>query len=229
MSTPRGSSPAAGSLPRLLYVEDEPETAAMVTEVLSDEYLVDHAASAEDGLRLALTQRYDVMVVDRRLPGMSGAELLSAVRTAHLNTPAIMLTALGTVADRVSGLDAGADDYLLKPFDFDELRARLRALRRGRGPVPGREIGDWLFSPSGLALYAPDGSRIPLTRAEGDLLELLTSSPEHVFSREEIVASVFPGGSPGTVDAYVHYIRRKSTPEIIDTVRARGYRSGTPR
>jgi len=229
VSTPRTSPRAAGSLPRLLYVEDETATAAMVVEVLSDEYQVDHALTAEAGLELALGRRYDVMVVDRRLPGMSGAELLQAVRTAHLNTPAIMLTALGTIDDRVSGLDAGADDYLLKPFDFDELRARLRALRRGRGPVSGREIGDWLFSPTGLALYAPDGARIPLTQAEGDLLELLTSSPEHVFTREEIVASVFPGGSPGTVDAYVHYIRRKSTPEIIDTVRARGYRTGTPR
>ncbi|MDR2997441.1 MAG: response regulator transcription factor [Microbacterium sp.] len=223
MSTPKDP------LPRLLYVEDEDQTAAIVTEMLSDEYLVDHARTGEAGLELALGRRYDVMVVDRRLPGLEGAELLSAVRTAHITTPAIMLTALGTVEDRVSGLDAGADDYLLKPFDFDELRARLRALRRGRGPGSRREIGDWLFSSESLALYAPDGGRIPLTQAEGDLLELLTSSPEHVFSREEIVASAFPGGSAGSVDALVHYVRRKSTPEIIDTVRARGYRSGMPR
>lgn len=217
------------TLPRLLYVEDEAEAAAIVVEMLSDEYLVDHARTGEEGLDRALGRRYDVMVVDRRLPGMSGAELLQAVRTAHLATPAIMLTALGTVEDRVSGLDAGADDYLLKPFDFDELRARLRALRRGRGAGIRREIGDWLFSTTSLALYAPDGDRVALTQAEADLLELLTSSPEHVFSREEIVADVFPGGSAGTVDAYVHYIRRKSTPEIIDTVRAHGYRSGMPR
>lgn len=217
------------TLPRLLYVEDEAEAAAIVVEMLSDEYLVDHARTGEEGLDRALGRRYDVMVVDRRLPGMSGAELLQAVRTAHLATPAIMLTALGTVEDRVSGLDAGADDYLLKPFDFDELRARLRALRRGRSAGIRREIGDWLFSTTSLALYAPDGDRVALTQAEADLLELLTSSPEHVFSREEIVADVFPGGSAGTVDAYVHYIRRKSTPEIIDTVRAHGYRSGMPR
>lgn len=222
-------NPSPSALPRLLYVEDEAETAAIVTEVLGDEYLIDHARTGEAGLELALGRRYDVMVVDRRLPGMSGVELLEAVRTAHITTPAIMLTALGTVDDRVSGLDAGADDYLLKPFDFAELRARLRAMRRGRGPGARREIGDWLFSPAALALYAPDGGRIPLTQAESDLLELLTSSPEHVFSRDEIVASVFPGGSAGTVDAYVHYVRRKSTPEIIDTVRARGYRSGMPR
>lgn len=222
-------SAPADALPRLLYVEDEVETAAMVAEVLSDEYAVDHAATGEAGLELALGRRYDVMVVDRRLPGMSGTDLLTAVRTAHITTPAIMLTALGTVDDRVSGLDAGADDYLLKPFDFDELRARLRALRRGRGPGMRREMGDWLFSASALALYAPDGGRIPLTQAEGDLLELLTSSPEHVFSRDEIVASAFPGGSASSVDALVHYVRRKSTPELIETVRARGYRSGMPR
>ncbi|MFE6735007.1 response regulator transcription factor [Microbacterium sp. NPDC057650] len=222
-------SAADDPLPRLLYVEDEAETAAIVTEMLSDEYQVDHARTGEAGIELALGRRYDVMVVDRRLPGLDGTELLSAVRTAHITTPAIMLTALGAVEDRVSGLDAGADDYLLKPFDFDELRARLRALRRGRGPGSRREIGDWLFSSESLALYAPDGARIPLTQAEGDLLELLSSSPEHVFSREEIVASAFPGGSAGSVDALVHYVRRKSTPEIIDTVRARGYRSGMPR
>ena len=215
--------------PRLLYVEDEPETAAMVTEVLSDEYDVDHAASGDEGLARALRNRYDVMVFDRRLPGRSGVDLLEAVRTARIETPVLMLTALGTVDDRVSGLDAGADDYLVKPFDFAELRARLRALRRGRGPGDRRELGDWVFTPASQALYSPRDERITLTAAESDLLELLTSSPEHVFSRDEIVAAVFPGGSPPTVDSYVHYVRRKSTPEIIETVRARGYRAGTPR
>lgn len=215
--------------PRLLYVEDETEIASIVTEVLADEYDIDHATTGEEGLRLALGRRYDVIVVDRRLPGMSGVDLLEAVRTARIATPAIMLTALGAIDDKVSGLDSGADDYLVKPFDFAELRARLRALRRGRGPGDRREIGDWIFTPTSQALYSPADGRIPLTQAETELLELLTSSPEHVFSREEIVASVFPGGSGATVDTYVHYIRRKSTPEIIETVRARGYRAGTPR
>ncbi|MCR2783906.1 MULTISPECIES: response regulator transcription factor [unclassified Microbacterium] len=215
--------------PRLLYVEDESEIASIVNEVLADEYDIDHATTGEEGLRLALGRRYDVMVIDRRLPGMSGVDLLEAVRTARIATPAIMLTALGAVDDKVSGLDAGADDYLVKPFDFAELRARLRALRRGRGAGDRREIGDWVFTPASQALYSPSDGRIALTQAETELLELLTSSPEHVFSRDEIIASVFPGGSAATVDTYVHYIRRKSTPEIIDTVRARGYRAGTPR
>lgn len=226
-----GVSPSVSGAarPRLLYVEDEADIAGIVTEVLADEYDVDHASSGEEGLRLALGRRYDVMVVDRRLPGMSGAQLIEAVRTAHLATPAIMLTALGAVEDRVSGLDAGADDYLVKPFDFAELRARLRALLRGRGAGVRRELGDWVFLPSAQALYSPADGRIPLTVVETELLELLSSSPEHVFSRDEILASVFPGGSANTVDTYVHYIRRKSTPEIIETVRARGYRSGRPR
>ncbi len=223
---PPSSPPAA---PRLLYVEDESEIAAIVVELLGDEYRVDHAATGEEGLRLALGRRYDVMVVDRRLPGLSGVELIAAVRTARIATPVLMLTALGAVEDRVSGLDAGADDYLVKPFDVEELRARLRALRRGRGAGDRRELGDWLFTPASQALYSPADGRIALTQVETELLELLTSSPEHVFTRDEILDSVFPGGSAATVDTYVHYIRRKSTPEIIETVRARGYRSGEPR
>ncbi|MFF2632789.1 response regulator transcription factor [Microbacterium sp. NPDC058021] len=215
--------------PRLLYVEDESDIASIVAEVLADDYEIDVASTGEEGLRLALGRRYDVMVIDRRLPGMSGVDLLEAVRTARITTPALMLTALGAVDDKVSGLDAGADDYLVKPFDFAELRARLRALRRGRGPGDRREIGDWVFTPASQALYSPAAGRITLTPAETELLELLTSSPEHVFTRDEIIASVFPGGSGATVDTYVHYIRRKSTPEIIETVRARGYRAGTPR
>lgn len=222
-------SPARATAPRLLYVEDESDIARIVVEVLGDEYDVDRAATGEEALALALARRYDVMVIDRRLPGMSGVDLVHAIRTARIATPALMLTALGALEDRVSGLDAGADDYLLKPFDFAELRARLRALRRGRGAGDRRELGDWVFTPASQALYSPTEGRIALTQAESELLALLTSSPEHVFSRDEILADVFPGGSAATVDTYVHYIRRKSTPEIIETVRARGYRSGTPR
>lgn len=219
------------ALPALLYVEDEADIAEIVVEILGEHYRVQHVLDAETALSAALGRRFDVMVIDRRLPGMSGAELIRAIRTAHLSTPVLMLTALGTVADRVSGLDVGADDYLVKPFDFTELLARLRALRRGSRAVGDhREIGDWLFTPNAQALYSPGERRVPLTGTENDLLELLTSSPEHVFSREEIIASVLPGGgSASTVDAYVHYIRRKSTPEIIETVRSRGYRSGDPR
>lgn len=216
---------------RLLYVEDEPETAAIVSEVLGEHYTVDHADTGERGLDLALHHRYEVMVIDRRLPGMSGTDLVGAIRTARITTPILLLTALGTVTDRVDGLDLGANDYLVKPFDFAELLARLRALRRAFHAVGHRrDIGDWLFTPATQALYSPTGLRISLTGTESALLDLLTSSPEHVFSRGEILDAVFPGGeSDGTVEAYVHYVRRKSTPELIETVRGRGYRIGQAR
>lgn len=222
--------PVRSALPRLLYVEDDPEVSAIVTELLADHYEVDVAGNGETALDRALRSRYDVMVVDRRLPAMSGTDLVSAIRTARIATPILLLTALGTVADRVAGLDGGADDYLVKPFDIDELLARLRALRRGaRAAGDRREIGGWVFTPNAQAVYSPEERRVALTAAESDLLELLTSSPEHVFSREQILAEVFPGGgSVTTVDTYVHYVRRKTTPEIIETVRSRGYRSGNP-
>lgn len=218
-------------LPRLLYVEDEAEIAQIVCEVLGEDYVVDHVATGEEALTLALRARYDVMLVDRRLPGMSGAEFIRSVRTAHIDTPAMLLTALGSVEDRVSGLDLGADDYLVKPFDFAELKARLRALRRGRGATADRrEIGDWIYTPRNQALYSPSEYRVPLTAMENDLLELLSSNPEHIYSREEILATVFSGSSStATVDTYVHYVRRKTVPEMIDTVRSRGYRIGDPR
>ncbi|AZC12863.1 response regulator transcription factor [Microbacterium sp. ABRD28] len=214
----------------LLYVEDDARIATMTIEVLSEAYRVDHATTGEAGLRLALNGRYDVMVVDRRLPGMDGVEFIRAVRTARITTPILMLTALGSVDDRVSGLDGGANDYLVKPFDYEELLARLRSLRRGFDADAGRRrLGEWTFTPASQALYDPGGYRIALTATESALLELLSASPEHVFSREEILRSVFrEGETTSSVDTYVHYVRRKSTRDMIETVRARGYRAGHP-
>jgi two-component system response regulator QseB len=220
----------SNSLPRLLYVEDDATIATIAVEVLGEAYDVTHALTGEEGLALALAHRFDVMVIDWRLAEMSGMDLIRAVRTASIETPVLMLTALGSIDDRVEGLDGGADDYLVKPFDFAELLARLRALRRGsRGASDRRELGDWVFAPRAQAVFSPFGDRVALTGTETELLELLTSSPDHVFSREEIIDSVFHGGASTTVETYVHYIRRKTTPDIIETVRARGYRSGQPR
>jgi DNA-binding response OmpR family regulator len=224
------SSDADATRGALLYVEDDARIAAMTVEVLSETYRVDHATTGEAGLRLALNGRYDVMVVDRRLPGMDGVEFIRAVRTARITTPILMLTALGSVDDRVSGLDGGANDYLVKPFDYEELLARLRSLRRGFDADAGRRrLGEWTFTPASQALYDPAGYRIALTATESALLELLSASPEHVFSREEILRSVFrEGETTSSVDTYVHYVRRKSTRDMIETVRARGYRAGHP-
>ncbi|WP_096359565.1 response regulator transcription factor [Microbacterium sp. TPU 3598] len=215
---------------KLLYVEDDAEIAALTVEVLGDVYDVDHAPDGESALRLALSRRYDVMVVDRRLPGMDGVAFVHAVRTAHITTPVLMLTALGTVDDRVTGLDGGANDYLVKPFDYDELLARLRALRRAfRAQGARRPLGEWVFAPDAQAVYDPTGYRVALTATESALLELLTASPEHVFTREEILHAVFhEGDTTSSVDTYVHYVRRKTSADMIETVRARGYRAGAP-
>lgn len=214
----------------LLLIEDDPTIAEMVVEVLRETYEVDHAASGEAGLDLALHKHYDLMVVDRRLPGIDGVQVIEAVRRARIATPILMLTALGTVADRVSGLDGGANDYLVKPFDFDELEARLRALRRGfTAEGKRRYIGNWLFTPDTDTLYSPYDERVSLTATESALLSLLAESPEHVFSRDEILSAVFSSDdTPGTVDTYVHYIRRKADYDLIETVRSRGYRLGSP-
>lgn len=224
-------SGAATPRPRLLYVEDDAEIAAMTIEVLGEVYEVVHESDGTAGRDRALRDSFEVILLDRRLPGRDGAEIVRDLRTAHITTPVLMLTALGAVADRVEGLDAGANDYLLKPFDFDELLARLRALRRGfRAEGRRRAVADWIHLPDTAVVYGPSGERVALTSTENAVLELLTRSPDHVFSREEIARAVF--SSPDavtTVDTYVHYLRRKTATDLVETVRGRGYRAGAER
>lgn len=214
--------------PALLLVEDDQDIAGMLSEVLADLYEVDHVPDAERGLDVALRRHFDVIVVDRRLPGMDGVALIRAIRRANITTPVLMLTALGTLDDKVSGLDGGANDYLVKPFEFDELLARLRALRRAfTAEGRRRYLGEWIYTPDNKTVYSPTGGRILLTVAENALLDLISSSPERVFSREEILHAAFSSDdSPGTVDTYVHYLRKKTSREMVETVRAHGYRLG---
>ncbi|UUT34845.1 response regulator transcription factor [Microbacterium elymi] len=216
--------------PRVLYVEDDRTIADMTVAVLSEVYDVEHVGDGRDALRQALNERFDVFVIDRRLPGMSGTALVDAIRTAKITTPVLMLTALGAVVDRVDGLDAGANDYLVKPFDFDELLARLRALIRGhRAEGRRRAIAEWNFVPESSLVYGPFGERVALTTTETRMLTVLTESPDHVFSRDELMHTVFASDDAlSSVDTYVHYIRRKTAPEVIETVRGRGYRAGAP-
>lgn len=218
-----------GARPRLLYVEDDPIIAGMTVEVLSEVYDVTRLSDGVAARDRVLAERFDVLVLDRRLPGLDGVEIVRSMRTARLTTPVLLLTALGAVVDRVDGLDAGANDYLVKPFDFDELLARLRALVRGHhADGLRRDLGDWTFVAESRALYGAGGERVTLTATEARLVSLLSESPEHVFSREEILRSVFSSEDAlSSVDTYVHYVRRKASPEIIETVRGRGYRAGS--
>jgi two-component system response regulator QseB len=227
----RHDEPVAEPEPRptLLVVEDDPRLAALLEEVLAEQYEVTVAGTGEAALEAVRDGDFDVLVVDRLLPGVSGVDVVQRLRAGGDGTPVLMLTALGTVADRVEGLDAGADDYLVKPFDFEELQARLRALLRVHPSGPSIEVGSWELFPGRRMITSPFFGRVALTPRETALIELLAAEPDRVFSRAAILRHVFGAGAwPGTVDTYVHGIRRKTERAVIETVRGQGYRIGEP-
>ncbi|MEO3938833.1 response regulator transcription factor [Dermatophilaceae bacterium Soc4.6] len=215
--------------PRLLLVEDDLELVLMLEEILRGEgYAVDVARDGPHGLDLGLTREYDVVVLDRGLPVLDGLDLLSRLRRRGRFVPVLVLSALGTARDRVEGLDAGAEDYLVKPFDIEELLARLRALRRRheeraeRLPIPGGSV-----SVSAPEVLRDSGVRVELSAREHLFLCQLARFPRRVFTREELLAGVFDGaGDPGLVDTYVHYLRRKLDRRVVRTVRGVGYQLG---
>ncbi|CAN5239417.1 response regulator transcription factor [soil metagenome] len=216
------------SRPRLLLIEDDPKLGPLMKQVLNEVYLVSLVTDGPAGVTEALQNEFEVMIIDRRLPGLDGIGVVEALRRNRITTPMLMLTALGTVTDKVSGLDAGANDYLVKPFEFDELFARLRAIRRvytGEGPFI--RIGLWEFYPESRTVYSPYDGRSILTDRENALLRLFVENPQRTYSREQILREVFSeDDQPGTVDTYVHYVRRKTDSELITTVRGQGYRLG---
>ena len=215
---------------RLLLVEDDPELSELLTETLADEgYLVDQAPDGQRGLHLGLTRPYDVLVIDRLLPALDGLDLLARLRSRAVPARALMLTALGTVADRIAGLDAGADDYLAKPFDLDELSARLRALcRRTPDTADALRIGGGLLDLALRDVVLPDGGRVALSAREFELLRVLADRPHHVHSRAQLRTRVFDEAAAASlVDTYVYYLRRKLGRGVVRTVHGLGYRLGT--
>ena len=223
--------PAVGR-PRLLLVEDDPQLSEMLVDLLTEAgYTVDHAADGQAGLHLGLTRDYQVIVLDRRLPAIEGVDLLRRLRGRGVMTPALVLTARASVADRVEGLDAGAEDYLTKPFDIDELLARVRALLRrhaDRSPVLslGRRALD--VTTRQVRERGSDGPSVALSARECALLQVLASRPARAFSREELLTGAFDEAeSLGAVDTYVHYLRRKLGRDVIRTVRGIGYQLGS--
>ncbi len=221
----------AGSA-HVLVVEDDRQLAGMLAELLESEgYVVDVAHDGPRGLHLGLTREYDVLVLDRGLPAVEGLDLLGRLRGKGFGTPALVLSALSNPADRVEGLDAGAEDYVGKPFDVDELLARLRGLRR-RGalqPAGAREIrlAGGTFDVEARHVAGPGGTGVDLSERESALLELLVRHPRQVFSRQDVLARIFPDATvEGVVDTYVYYLRRKLGRGAVVTVRGTGYRWG---
>jgi two-component system response regulator QseB len=214
--------------PALLLIEDDRQLGPLMRDVLAEAYTVVLVDDGLAGLEAGLDEVFDVLVIDRRLPGLDGLAVVRALRAQQVAAPILVLTALGTTSDKIDGLDAGANDYLTKPFDFDELLARLRALTRTFA-VEGRAlpIGDWTFYPDDLCIHSPHIGRVLLTPRESALLQLFVGEPSRTFTRRQILRSVFsPHEQPGTVDTYVHYLRRKTDRDVVLTVRGRGYRLG---
>ena len=216
--------------PRILLVEDDAELSALLAGLLAEEgYEVEVARDGQRGLHLALARRHEILIVDRGLPAIEGVDLIGRVRRQGVTTPVLVLTARGMVRDRVEGLDAGAEDYLVKPFDVDELLARLRALQRRsselaeRLPVGGRTL--LIAERRVTAAGQPD---VELSPRECDLLEVLARRPQQVFTRKELLDRVFgDADTTGSVDTYVHYLRRKLGHDVVRTVRGSGYRLGS--
>ncbi|GAA1558235.1 response regulator transcription factor [Dactylosporangium maewongense] len=217
------------SAARVLVVEDDRELGPLLLRLLrSAGYEPELAPDGQAGLHLALTRQYDAMILDRGLPAIEGLDLLGRLRRTGVTVPALVLTALGTVPDRVTGLDAGAEDYVVKPFEVDELLARVRVLLRGHSRS-GQQlmVGDATFDLITRTVTAPEGSVVALSGRESDLLRLLAQHPARAFTREEIVQRVFPeAATVALVDTYVHYLRRKLGTAAVATVRGVGYRLG---
>jgi two-component system OmpR family response regulator len=218
---------------RILVVEDELKMAGLLRRGLVEEgYAVDVLGNGADAIWAATENPYDAIVLDLMLPDMGGIDVCRQLRERGLWAPVLMLTARDAIADRVTGLDSGADDYLTKPFAFGELFARLRALlRRGPAERPAiLEVGDLALDPAARTVTRA-GVRVDLTAREFALLELLLRHSGEVLSRSRILEHVWDfayDGDSNLVDVYIRYLREKiDRPfgrQSIETVRGSGYR-----
>jgi DNA-binding response OmpR family regulator len=217
---------------RILVVEDEEKVATFIRRGLEESaFAVDVAGTAEEALGLTRTATYDAIVLDLMLPGMGGLEMVRELRARGETTAVLALTARGTLADRVAGLDAGCDDYLPKPFAFEELLARLRALLRRAQPDrnPMLEYGGLRLDPSTRAV-SRDGRAIELTNKEYALLELLLRRPNQVFTRTTIMERVWGydfDSESNILEVYINFLRKKidrgHARKLLHTVRGVGY------
>ena len=223
---------------KILMVEDERNFAEAVAEVLAkNNFSVDNAFDGEYGLDCALTGIYDIIILDIMLPKMDGLRILKEIRQAGLETPVLMLTALGETHDKVRGLDDGADDYLPKPFHMDELLARLRALSRRKGELlldGTHHIGSLCFCPQALSL-SNNQVEVALTLKESQLLELLIAYGGAFVSKDIIIEKLWSYDADildGHVESQVSLLRKKlsaaGSAAVIKAARGVGYRLELP-
>lgn len=219
---------------RVLIVEDEHKIARALKKALEQEtYAVDVAFDGDEGYAMATTEPYDIAIIDRMLPGdYDGIGIVKAMREAKIHTPVLFLSALGSVSERTAGLDAGADDYLVKPFALEELLARVRALLRRPTEQQSAvlKIGDLSLDTITYTVQRA-GITIQLTSKEFALLEFLLRNPGRPLSKEVIISHVWDYDAdilPNTVEVYIKYLRNKIDAPfkkpLIQTVRGFGYK-----
>jgi DNA-binding response OmpR family regulator len=216
---------------RALIVEDDPLLGQGIMDALDDdghrcEWVMRGMAAVEQARLI----EFDIVVLDLGLPDIDGFEVIKRLRAAHISTPILILTARDTSSEKVIGLDAGADDYMVKPFDLPELLARLRALHRRLGQNKSSEVqhGGLVINQSSRTVMQ-DGTSITLSRHEFDLLSYLLHRPDQVFSREALVDKLYSWDQEvgsNTVEVYVHHLRKKLGKGVIKTVRGIGYQLG---
>ena len=220
---------------KILLIEDDKRLSKLIKQVLEEEnYSVDVEADGEIGLETALSGNHDLLIVDWMLPGRDGPSVIRKIRSAKKAIPVLMLTARSQIEDRVSGLESGADDYLIKPFDFDELIARIRALSRrsslGISADPDELRSGFIVMDTKAHTLRRRETAIDLTKREWDLLEFFLRHPNQTLTRSMILDYVWSFDAtvqPEMVDVYVSYLRQKLTltgmKDPIQTVRGFGY------
>ena len=217
---------------RLLVVEDEKKVASFIKQGLEEEgYAVDVAPDGEKGLEMALDRVHDLIILDISLPKIDGLQVLKKLRQQRVSIPVLLLTVRAAIEDKVLGLDAGADDYLTKPFAFEELVARVRALMRRRAEAEPAllRVADLILDPA-RRVVSRGGEKIEMTAKEFALLEYLMRNPGRVLTRTQIIEHVWNydfDTMTNIIDVYVNYLRKKidsgRDTKLIHTVRGVGY------
>jgi len=223
---------------KILIIEDEEKIAKSIAKGLKQEsYSVDISFTGEKGYQLASSGDYDLIILDLMLPDIDGFEICQKLKKFNVSTPILMLTARGEIEDKVNGLNFGADDYLVKPFNFDELLARIRAIaRRPRHEISSILIYEDLILDTQKSEISRNGKIIQLSKKEYNLLEYLMKNSEKTLSKENIIDHVWEFDSEilyNTVEVYMGYLRTKidknfpNLPTLIQTVRGFGYKLST--
>ena len=219
---------------RLLLVEDEKQLSEALQQILiKNKYTVDAVYNGDEGLDYALTGVYDVIILDIMLPKLNGIEILKMIRKRKISTPVILLTAKGSVEDRILGLDSGADDYLPKPFSPDELLARLRALTRRNGDFINENILEFSDIRLNLSTYDMEvnDNSITLTQKEFEILKYFMQRPKLVVSKDDLITKLWGFDSDvehNNIEVYISFLRKKlayvESDVKITTIRRVGYR-----